>query len=147
MSRPVSAEAFHLEGGELHVENVPLAAIAARFGTPCYVYSRNALTAAFREFDDAFAGVPHLVCYAMKAPIDAVTTVAGPVTDGTVIQHAPDDVGGLLDTSKGWTLNIPAPGEGDSAAAKLIAQQKGALAQAPTQVAAAGPAGPAVASR
>ena len=67
MSRPVSAEAFHLEGGELHVENVPLAAIAARFGTPCYVYSRNALTAAFREFDDAFAGVPHLVCYAMKA--------------------------------------------------------------------------------
>ena len=82
-----------------------------------------------------------------QAPIDAVTTVAGPVTDGTVIQHAPDDVGGLLDTSKGWTLNIPAPGEGDSAAAKLIAQQKGALAQAPTQVAAAGPAGPAVASR
>jgi diaminopimelate decarboxylase len=46
---------------------VPLAAIAERFGTPCYVYSRAALEAAFRAFDAAFAGTPHLVCYAMKA--------------------------------------------------------------------------------
>jgi hypothetical protein len=82
-----------------------------------------------------------------ESPIDAVATVTGPVTDGTVIQHAPDDVGGLLDTSKGWTLSIPGPGDTDSAAAKLIAQQKGAPAPVATQVAAAGPAGPAVASR
>ena len=82
-----------------------------------------------------------------ELPTDAIATVAGPVTDGTVIQHAPDDVGGLLDTSKGWTLSIPGPGDTDSAASKLIAQQKGSAAQAPTQVAAAGPAGPAVASR
>ena len=53
--------------GELHAEGVPLAAIAERFGTPCYVYSRAALEGAWRAFDAAFAGVPHLVCYAMKA--------------------------------------------------------------------------------
>jgi diaminopimelate decarboxylase len=63
----VNDEAFHVVAGELCVENVPLAAIAARFGTPCYVYSRTALTSAFRTFDDAFAGLSHLVCYAMKA--------------------------------------------------------------------------------
>jgi spore germination cell wall hydrolase CwlJ-like protein len=69
---------------------------------------------------------------------DAVVEVAGPVTDGTVISHAPNDVGGLLDTSKGWTLSIPGPGDGDSAAAKLIASQQ-AKAKADAQVASGGP--------
>ena len=54
-------------GGELAVDGVSLAEIAERFGTPCYVYSRAAIEAAFREFDQGLAGVAHLVCYAMKA--------------------------------------------------------------------------------
>ena len=67
-ARPrVNDDGFHVVAGELYAENVPLAAIAARYGTPCYVYSRAALTRAFRTFDDAFAGLSHLVCYAMKA--------------------------------------------------------------------------------
>jgi diaminopimelate decarboxylase len=53
--------------GTLYVEGVPLTDVAARHGTPCFVYSRAALEAAYREFDGAFAGVPHLTCYAMKA--------------------------------------------------------------------------------
>jgi diaminopimelate decarboxylase len=53
--------------GGLCVESVPLADIAARYGTPCFVYSRAALTAAYREFDGAFAALRHLTCYAMKA--------------------------------------------------------------------------------
>ena len=53
--------------GELYVENVPLAVIAERHGTPTYVYSRAALTAAFENFDRAFADRNHLVCYAVKA--------------------------------------------------------------------------------
>ncbi len=59
--------AFSLSRGELHVERVSLATIAERFGTPCYVYSRAALEASYDTFDAAFAGIPHLVCYAMKA--------------------------------------------------------------------------------
>jgi diaminopimelate decarboxylase len=59
--------AFSLSGGELHAEGVPLSAIAERFGTPCYVYSRAALEGSFRAFDAAFAGTRHLVCYAIKA--------------------------------------------------------------------------------
>jgi hypothetical protein len=72
--------------------------------------------------------------------IDAVAEVeAGPVTDGTVLKRAPNDVGGLLDTSKGWTLTIPNPTEADGAAAKLIASQQH-KAQAQVVAAAAAPA-------
>ncbi len=53
--------------GTLCVEGVALTDVAARHGTPCFVYSRAALEAAYREFDGAFAGIPHLTCYAMKA--------------------------------------------------------------------------------
>jgi len=58
---------FHYRDGALCVEQVPLADIAARFGTPCYVYSRAALTDGFRQFTDALQGREHLVCYAVKA--------------------------------------------------------------------------------
>jgi diaminopimelate decarboxylase len=53
--------------GELRLEGVALAQIAERFATPCYVYSRAAIEAAYREFDHGLAGVDHLVCYAVKA--------------------------------------------------------------------------------
>mgnify|MGYP002789768363 CR=1 FL=1 len=58
---------FSLIDGELHAEGVALSGIARQFGTPCYVYSRAALEGAYRAFDAALAGRPHLVCYAMKA--------------------------------------------------------------------------------
>ncbi len=58
---------FAYVNGELHAERVPLSSIAAQFGTPCFVYSRAALEDAWREFDTAFAALPHLVCYAVKA--------------------------------------------------------------------------------
>jgi len=58
---------FTYRDGELHAGEIPLARIAAQFGTPCFVYSRPALTAAWREFDAAFSGHDHLLCYAVKA--------------------------------------------------------------------------------
>ncbi len=58
---------FHFEDDELYAEAVPLVRIAERYGTPCYVYSRAALTATFHAFDRAFAGHDHLICYAVKA--------------------------------------------------------------------------------
>lgn len=53
--------------GVLHVEDVSLDAIARDFGTPCYVYSRTALEAAYRAYARALAPHPHLICYAVKA--------------------------------------------------------------------------------
>ena len=61
------AHPFVYRNGELHAEDVALANVAAAHGTPCYVYSRAALTAAYQDFDAAFAAHPHLVCYAVKA--------------------------------------------------------------------------------
>ena len=58
---------FELKNGELHAEDVPLSRIAQEYGTPTYVYSKAALTDAFRRFDAGFAGHDHLVCYAVKA--------------------------------------------------------------------------------
>jgi diaminopimelate decarboxylase len=58
---------FSHYNGELHAESVPLSRIAAEFGTPCYVYSRAALAAAYQGFDSAFGGREHLVCFAVKA--------------------------------------------------------------------------------
>jgi diaminopimelate decarboxylase len=58
---------FGYKGGALHAEAVPLSQIAERYGTPCYVYSRAALTTAYRRFEAAFAARDHLICYAVKA--------------------------------------------------------------------------------
>ena len=58
---------FHYQNDALYVEQVPLADIAAQFGTPCYVYSRAALTDSLRQFTDALQGREHLICYAVKA--------------------------------------------------------------------------------
>ncbi|MEO7814379.1 MAG: cell wall hydrolase [Sphingomicrobium sp.] len=55
----------------------------------------------------------------------AVTVNAGPP-----ISRAANDVGGLLDTSKGWTLNIPMPGE-TGAASKAVAEQQAKTVIAP----------------
>ena len=58
---------YTYRGGELHVEAVSLSRIANEVGTPCYVYSRAALTEAYTSFSAAFHGRDHLVCYAVKA--------------------------------------------------------------------------------
>ena len=58
---------FDYRNGRLYGESIQLDRIAREFGTPCYVYSRAALVAAYREFDIAFGGYDHLVCYAVKA--------------------------------------------------------------------------------
>jgi len=58
---------FHYQNAVLCAEQVSLAEIAAQFGTPCYVYSRAALTGNLRQFTKALEGRDHLVCYAVKA--------------------------------------------------------------------------------
>ncbi|HOK44848.1 MAG TPA: diaminopimelate decarboxylase [Bryobacteraceae bacterium] len=51
----------------LHCEDVPLADIAARAGTPSYVYSSRAILETYRAYDEGLAGIPHRICYAVKA--------------------------------------------------------------------------------
>ena len=58
---------FRHRSGELYAEDLPLREIAARVGTPCYVYSLATLRRHYRVFDEAFAATPHLVCFSVKA--------------------------------------------------------------------------------
>jgi diaminopimelate decarboxylase len=60
-------EFFTYRGEHLYVEDIPLQKIAAEHATPCYVYSKSALEQHWNAFDQAFAGHPHLICYAVKA--------------------------------------------------------------------------------
>lgn len=62
---------FQYKNGELHCEGVPVRAVARRVGTPFYLYSSSTLTSHFRAFDTAFAGVPHVICYALKSNSNA----------------------------------------------------------------------------
>src|ERR1043165_1402389 len=58
---------FAYRAGVMHAEGVDLAALAQSVGTPFYCYSTATLERHYRVFADAFADVPALVCYAMKA--------------------------------------------------------------------------------
>ena len=58
---------FLYRGGVLHAEDVPLTEIASAVGTPFYVYSAATLTRHYRVLQEALEGMPHLICYAMKA--------------------------------------------------------------------------------
>lgn len=58
---------FLYRDGVLHAEDVPIPEIAAAVGTPFYVYSAATLTRHFRLFQEALAGMDHLVCFAIKS--------------------------------------------------------------------------------
>ena len=58
---------FHFSDGQLYVEEVALNAIAEEFGTPTFVYSKAAIVNAFENFQRAFIGHDHLICYSVKA--------------------------------------------------------------------------------
>ena len=58
---------FEYRESALYAEDVPVADIARRFGTPCYIYSRATLERHWHAFDDALGDRSHLICYAVKA--------------------------------------------------------------------------------
>ncbi|HMM76165.1 MAG TPA: diaminopimelate decarboxylase [Gammaproteobacteria bacterium] len=58
---------YEYRNGRLLMDGMPLAEIAARYGTPCYVYSRADIEAAYRAYDEAFGTRPHHIHYAVKA--------------------------------------------------------------------------------
>jgi diaminopimelate decarboxylase len=63
----VSGPAFESREGQLYCEQVALAEIAQRYGTPTFVYSRSAIERAYSAYADALAGRRALICYAIKA--------------------------------------------------------------------------------
>ena len=60
-------DAFHYVKGQLYCEQVPVAQIAAKVGTPAYIYSQNHFIAQYRALREAFAALDPMVCYSIKA--------------------------------------------------------------------------------
>jgi len=58
---------FIYKNGELYCEGVAVKAVAQRVGTPFYLYSSNTLANHYRAFESAFAGAPHIICFAVKS--------------------------------------------------------------------------------
>jgi diaminopimelate decarboxylase len=58
---------FSYRGSQLYCEGVSVAAVAKKFGTPAYLYSRSSIEQAYRRMDSAFGALPHTICYAAKA--------------------------------------------------------------------------------
>src|SRR3989304_6437724 len=58
---------FTYIGSELYCEKTPVRKIAQEVGTPVYIYSSSTLRNHYQAFDAAFAGIPHIVCFAVKA--------------------------------------------------------------------------------
>jgi len=66
-SRSPARCGFFREGDTLVCDGVPVAEVAEALGTPLYVYSAASIRQAYRALDDAFAGWPHRIHYALKA--------------------------------------------------------------------------------
>lgn len=58
---------FEYQNGQLCAEGASLASIAGQYGTPCYIYSRNAVEEAWQAYERALSDSGHLICYAVKA--------------------------------------------------------------------------------
>ncbi|NQZ30676.1 MAG: diaminopimelate decarboxylase [Oceanospirillaceae bacterium] len=60
-------DSFEYRDNKLHCENLPLSEVARQFGTPTYVYSREAIEVAYLAYANALEGRDDMVCFAIKA--------------------------------------------------------------------------------
>jgi diaminopimelate decarboxylase len=59
--------ALHYQNDALHMEQVSIDEIVKHYGTPCYVYSKQAILDVYKAYTDSFASLNHQICYAVKA--------------------------------------------------------------------------------
>ncbi|HYT68419.1 MAG TPA: diaminopimelate decarboxylase [Vicinamibacterales bacterium] len=86
---------FYRQGAALVCDGVPLEPLAAAHGTPLYVYSAATIAARYRAIDDAFAGYPHSIHYALKAN----STLAIARLLKSLGSHADANSGGEIDVA------------------------------------------------
>ena len=59
--------ALHYQNDVLHMEQVSISEVVKHYGTPCYVYSKQAILDVYQAYADSFASLNHQICYAVKA--------------------------------------------------------------------------------
>ena len=58
---------FNYKGDALYAEELAVSEIAEQHGTPCFIYSRATIERHYRAYETALAGLPNMICYAVKA--------------------------------------------------------------------------------
>ena len=58
---------LHYQNNTLHMEQVSITEVVKHYGTPCYVYSKQAILDVYQAYTDSFASLNHQICYAVKA--------------------------------------------------------------------------------
>jgi len=135
-------EATHYHADYVAPRWAPMLAKVAKLGAHIF-YRWPGAWGTTAAFTGRYIGEPNDPAALRPALRQAVIAGATGSTDlpsipsGPPISRAPNDVGGLLDTSKGWTLHIPGPSDSEGAAARIAAQQSHAApavasSQAPT---------------
>jgi spore germination cell wall hydrolase CwlJ-like protein len=142
-------EATHYHADYVAPRWAPMLAKVARLGQHIF-YRWPGAWGQPAAFSGRYIGEPRDPLSMRPAPPAAgvaipLTEAIAAVDAGPPVPRAENDVGGLLDPSKGWTLNIPGPGEAESAAQRMIVAQRSATET--TQVAAADGPAAVVASR
>jgi diaminopimelate decarboxylase len=147
---------FAYRNGVMHAEAVDLLTLAEAVGTPFYCYSTATLTRHYRVFAGAFADVPALVCYAMKAnsnqavikTLAALGAGADVVSEGELKRAraagiAPDKImfSGIGKTARELALAVDegilcvnVESEGELALLSSIAAEKGRVANVSVRV-------------
>ena len=59
--------ALDYRNGALYMEQVNIAEVVKHYGTPCYVYSKQAILDVYQAYTTSFASLKHQICYAVKA--------------------------------------------------------------------------------
>ena len=113
---------FDYKNGELYAEDVALREIAAKVGTPAYVYSTATLERHYSVFADSFKGIDALVAYSVKANsnIAVLATLAKMGAGADVVS------GGEL--ARALVAGIPASKIVFSGVGKTEAEMRSALA-------------------
>ncbi len=62
---------FKYRNNELYAEEVPVRELAETYGTPLFIYSYATLARHFKAYEEAFDGLPHIICFALKANSNA----------------------------------------------------------------------------
>lgn len=110
-------------GTQLYCEDVSLASLAARYGTPLYVYSTSTIRSRLAAFERAFRGVPHTVCYSVKAnsTIGILRLIAGAGCGFDVVSGG--ELQRVLNMNRSAAASVVFSGVG-----KTVAEMKLALA-------------------
>lgn len=122
-----SQRPFHYRSAHLMCDELPLAALARKYGTPLYLYSATHIQEHFRAFDAAFARIAHTVCYSVKANSNlSILKLLGKMGSGFDVVSG-GELERVLRVDRRWASRVVFSGVGKTVAEIDLALKSGIL--------------------